>query len=199
MLPVPPVTDFLYLTHPQVQVDPAVPVPRWGLSDVGRQRTLAFSTRFDLSAISQVISSTEEKAKETAALIAAPLRLPVVIRDGMEENDRSATGYLPEAEFQEMANAFFARPTESVRGWERAVDAQARIVAAVEAALAVYGGTGQRLLFVGHGGVGTLLLCHLAGYPISRVHDQPPVGGGCWFRAGPARRPDRWRAMEETA
>lgn len=195
----PPVTDFLYLTHPQVQVDPAVPVPRWGLSAVGRARTLAFAARFDLSGISHVISSTEEKAKETAALIATPLRLPVVIRDGMEENDRSATGYLPEAEFQQMADAFFARPTESVRGWERAVDAQARIVAAVEAALAAFGGAGQRLLFVGHGGVGTLLLCHLAGYPISRVHDQPPVGGGCWFRAGPARRPDRWRAMEETA
>lgn len=117
----------------------------------------------------------------------------------MEENDRSATGYLPEAEFQQMADAFFARPTESVRGWERAVDAQARIVAAVEAALAAYGDAGQRLLFVGHGGVGTLLLCHLAGYPISRAHDQPPVGGGCWFRAGPGLRPDRWRAMEEAA
>ena len=48
-------------------------------------------------------------------------------------------------------------------------------------------------------GVGTLLLCHLAGYPISRLHDQPPVGGGCWFRAGAGQRPDRWRTMEEGA
>lgn len=195
----PPVTDFLYLTHPQVKVDPSVPVPCWGLSEVGRARTQAFAARFDLAGVSHVIASTEEKAKETAAILAGPLGLPVIVLEGMEENDRSATGYLPEAEFQQMADAFFARPAESVRGWERAVDAQARIVGAVEMALAALAGTGETLLFVGHGGVGTLLLCHLAGYPISRVHDQPPVGGGCWFRAGPGRPPDRWRSMEETA
>ena len=53
---------------------------------------------------------------------------PIVI-DGLGENDRSSTGYLPKAEFEAVADAFFARPEESVRGWERAVDAQRRIVA----------------------------------------------------------------------
>lgn len=191
-------TDFLYLTHPQVQVDPAVPVPLWGLSEVGRARTRAFAARFDLPGVARIVSSTEEKAKETAAILAAARGLPVEVREAMGENDRSATGYLPEAEFQTMADAFFARPHESVRGWERAAEAQARIVGAIGAALAESGGTGDgTVLFVGHGGVGTLLLCHLAGYPISRVHDQPPVGGGCWFRAGDGTRPDRWRAMED--
>jgi hypothetical protein len=28
-----------YLTYPQVQIDPAVPVPLWGLNEVGRGRT----------------------------------------------------------------------------------------------------------------------------------------------------------------
>ncbi|WP_256467566.1 MULTISPECIES: hypothetical protein [unclassified Bradyrhizobium] len=28
-----------YLTHPQVQIDPAVPVPQWSLSPIGRTRT----------------------------------------------------------------------------------------------------------------------------------------------------------------
>ncbi|MGY3075407.1 hypothetical protein ACVWZZ_001778 [Bradyrhizobium sp. LM6.10] len=28
-----------YLTHPQVQIDPAVPVPQWSLSLIGRTRT----------------------------------------------------------------------------------------------------------------------------------------------------------------
>ncbi|MDI4658499.1 histidine phosphatase family protein [Xanthobacter autotrophicus] len=193
-------TDFLYLTHPQVLVDPAVPVPRWGLSEVGRARTRAFAACADLSPYRRIVSSTEEKAMETAALLADALGLPVEVREGMEENDRSATGYLPEAQFQQMADGFFARPHESVAGWERAQDAQARIVAAISRALAE-GRDHQRLpvLFAGHGGVGTLLLCHLAGYPISRIHDQPPVGGGCWFRAGAGQPPDRWRTMEEGA
>ncbi|MFS8036026.1 histidine phosphatase family protein [Xanthobacter sp. AM11] len=193
-------TDFLYLTHPQVKVDPTVPVPRWGLSDLGRERTCAFAARFDLSHYKRIISSTEEKALQTAAILARALGLAVEVREGMEENDRSATGYLPESAFQAMADAFFARPLESVAGWERAVDAQARIVAAITAALLEVREDRQvPVIFVGHGGVGTLLLCHLAGYPISRAHDQPPVGGGCWFRATAEGRVDRWRTMEEAA
>jgi hypothetical protein len=34
---------------------------------------------------------------------------------------------------------------------------------------------------VAHGGVGTLLLCHLSGLPISRDRDQPPTNGGNYF------------------
>ena len=97
-------TDFLYLTHPQVQVDPAVPVPLWGLSEVGRARTRAFAARFDLTGVARIVSSTEEKAKETAAILAAACGRPVELREAMGENDRSATGYLPEAEFQTMAD-----------------------------------------------------------------------------------------------
>lgn len=188
-------TPFLYLTHPQVQVDPAVPVPDWGLSPVGRARTEAFARHAGLAAFRRIVSSAEEKAKEAAAILAAALGLTVEVRQGLHENDRTATGYLPEAEFQAMADAFFRRPQESVRGWERAVDAQARIVSGVTAALAE--APDVPALFVGHGGVGTLLLCHLAGYPISRVHDQPPVGGGCWFRAGAQAAPKAWHAMED--
>jgi len=188
-------TPFLYLTHPQVKVDPAVPVPQWGLSDVGRARTRAFARDPALRAYRRIIASTEEKAKEAAAILAEALGLQVEVHEGLHENDRSATGYRPEAEFQKLADAFFARPQESVSGWERAADAQARIVAGITAALSQ--APGSPALFVGHGGVGTLLLCHLAGYPISRTHDQPPVGGGCFFCAGPDETPGRWRAMEE--
>jgi hypothetical protein len=34
----------------------------------------------------------------------------------MHENDRSATGFLPPPEFEAVADAFFVRPLESVRG-----------------------------------------------------------------------------------
>ncbi|GGF76843.1 phosphoglycerate mutase [Azorhizobium oxalatiphilum] len=188
-------TPFLYVSHPQVQVDPAVPVPDWGLSPLGRARAGALAGEPWLMVYGRVISSTEEKAKETAGILATALGLPVEVRDDLHENDRSATGYLPEAEFQQVADAFFANPHTSVRGWERAQDAQDRIVAGVMLALAEAPRTPT--LFVGHGGVGTLLLCHLAGYAISRVHDQPPVGGGCWFRQTATETPDRWRPLEE--
>jgi broad specificity phosphatase PhoE len=97
----------------------------------------------------------------------------------MHENDRTATGYLPKAEFESVADRFFVEPSQSIRGWERAVDAQTRIVAEVTEALARHQ-TGD-ILFVGHGGVGTLLRCWLANMPIDRRHDQPGGGGGCIF------------------
>jgi broad specificity phosphatase PhoE len=79
-----------------------------------------------------------------------------------------------------VADRFFARPQESVRGWETAVAAQRRIVGAVKRIVEAERREGV-VAFVSHGAVGTLLWCHLAGEPISRQRDQPPNGGGNWF------------------
>ncbi|MEJ1157181.1 histidine phosphatase family protein [Prosthecomicrobium sp. N25] len=168
-----------YLTHPQVQIDPDVPVPKWGLSPIGEARAVAAARLPWAAGIGRIVSSDEVKAIETARIFGARLGIRPQIREGMHENDRSATGYLPPPQFEAMADRFFAEPEVSAEGWERAVDAQARIVAAVEAVLAeeVEDGADRDLLLVGHGGVGTLLLCRLAGLPISRSRDQGPGGG----------------------
>ena len=57
------------------------------------------------------------------------------------------------------------------------------------------------VLFVGHGGVGTLLLCALLGVPISRAYDQGPGGGGnvFAFRWQPRQALSRWQPMETLA
>ena len=69
---------------------------------------------------------------------------------------------------------------ESVRGWERAVDAQRRIIAGTKAVLRAKSVDGD-VAIIAHGGTGTLLLCHLAGVPISRDWDQPRTNGGNFF------------------
>ena len=185
-----------YLTHPQVNIDPLVPVPHWGLSDVGRARTEAVTATGLLSATTQIISSAERKAIETAEIIASKLGIDVEVREAMHENDRSATGFLVPDEFEATANQFFGQPHISVRGWERALDAQLRIVREVEHVLA-RGVPGDRL-FVGHGGVGTLLYCHYAGLAIDRAHDQP-AGGGSFFAFTSHGRAllHGWRRLEE--
>lgn len=131
-----------------------------------------------IGSIRRVVSSSERKAVETAEVLARHLHLTVEVRERMHENDRSATGFLLPPEFESVAGQFFANPYDSVRGWERAIDAQRRIVSEVEAVL----GTGDAgdIAFVGHGGVGTLLLLHLSGREISREADQP-AGGGNYF------------------
>ena len=185
-----------YLTHPQVKIEPAVPVPSWGLSDVGRTRTEALANAGWLSETTQIISSGERKAIETAAIIAGELKVTVEVLDAMHENDRSTTGFLAPDEFETVADQFFAHPLASIRGWERAIDAQLRIVREVERVLAR--NRSGDVLFVGHGAVGTLLFCHYSGFAIDRVYDQP-AGGGYYFTLVKDRRRvlHPWRRMED--
>ena len=146
-----------------------------------------------MGGLAAVFSSAERKARETAAVLGLPPR----VRQALGENDRSATGYLPRAEFEATADRFFAEPEASIRGWERAVDAQARIVAAVAAALAE--APPGDVAIVAHGGVGALLRCHLAGVAITRAEDQPAGGGGHLFGFDRAtgRLLGPWRRIED--
>lgn len=185
----------LYITHPQVQIDPAVPVPDWGLSERGRERALLAASSDWAAEIGRFAASTERKAIETAEILSAG-GLPVETDHAMSENDRSATGFLPPDAFEDAANWFFAHPQESFKGWERAADAQTRIVAAVERVL-VNHDPKTPIAFVGHGGVGTLLKCHLLSKPIARDGDQPAGGGNLFaFRLADRAVTCDWTAME---
>lgn len=152
-----------------------------------------------VASVGAIYASTERKALDAAEHLASHLSLAVHTLHDLGENDRSSTGYLPAREFEQVATAFFAAPRESVRGWEKAVDAQARIVAAANevanrtidlAAVAI----------VSHGAVGTLLYCWLAQKVIDRRHDQPPNGGGNYFSysMSPPSAHTWWRAIDES-
>jgi len=178
------VTTLFFITHPEVVIDRTRPVPRWHLSDVGIARARAFAQSASMHGVTTVWASTETKAIEGAGIIAAARGLSVCVHEGLDENDRSATGFLPPHEFQKVADEFFAHPHESIRGWERAIDAQRRVVAAFDE-IAAGAGKGD-IAVVAHGGVGTLLYCHLAGVGISRRHDQPSQGH-FWSCTHPSR------------
>jgi len=185
----------LYITHPQVAMDPAVPVPDWGLSERGRARARLAASAAWPRRIGRFLASTERKAIETAEILSGG-RLAVETDHAMGENDRSATGFLPPDAFEAAADWFFAHPQESFKGWERAADAQARIVTAVERVLADHD-PAVPIAFVGHGGVGTLLKCHLKGVPIARDGDQPAGGGNLFaFRLADRSLACDWTAMQ---
>lgn len=172
---------IFFLTHPEVVIDPAMPVPRWPLSETGRRRAGAFvDEALAGRTVTAVWSSDEQKALDGGQIIAARLGVPHRTDAELGENDRSSTGYVPPPEFWEIVAEFFARPDESVRGWAKARDEQARIVRAVTR-LDAHEPTGGDLVVVSHGGVGRLLTAHLRGLEIG-LEDQPQhPGGGCWL------------------
>lgn len=165
---------LIFVTHPEVVVDPSVPVPRWSLSPQGRARMARFVASPVVAGVGAIWSSDEVKAVEAAGIAAQALGLPVRRHPDLGENDRSATGFLPPEVFEAAADAFFAHPGESVSGWETALDAQARILRAVRAIAADH--RDGDLMIVSHGAVGTLLAAALQAAPITRALDQPFQG-----------------------
>lgn len=150
-----------------------------------------------LAQVRSIHCSAERKAIDGAVILSAVLGVPHRVLAALGENDRSATGYLPQAEFEMVADAFFARPEASVRGWERAVDAQARIVSAVDQVIGSAPGEGN-VAIVSHGGVGALYLAQVKQQPISRAFDQPGRSGGNYFvvERGSLRLLQDWRSID---
>jgi broad specificity phosphatase PhoE len=146
-----------FITHPDVVIDPAVPVPQWPLSPRGKERMKELLTQPWMDSISSIYCSTEQKAIDGAEVLARHLTIGYEMIEELGEIDRSATGYLPKEEHAATAEAFFTHPEMSVRGWEKAVDAQRRIVRAVERVIEGDRGEGN-IAIVSHGGVGTLYL-----------------------------------------
>jgi broad specificity phosphatase PhoE len=181
---------FLHVvTHPEVAVDPARPVPQWSLSAAGRERLHRLVVLPWVRTAGFVASSAERKALKTAQAVAAAAGRDVHVEEELGENDRSATGFVPPERFEVLADAFFADPEVSVEGWETAAAAQARIVGAVDRVLDLAARTvppSGSVVIATHGGVGTLLQCALRGVPVSRSLDQP--GQGSWFTVDTADR-----------
>ncbi len=185
-----------YITHPNVEIDAGTPVPMWGLSALGRRRALAMLDQRWVGSIGCIISSSETKALETADLIASRLGFPVEVRPSSGEIDRSSTGFVEPERHELLADRFFAEPESSMEGWERAVDAQRRIVEVLRDVVEARAGRDD-VAVVGHGAVGTLLMCHLAGLTISRYHDQPGQGHFWSYDRSDRRLLHGWRSIDD--
>jgi broad specificity phosphatase PhoE len=193
-------THLYFITHPEVRVDLLVPVPEWTLSPFGRERMRRLLDQPWVASLGALWCSAERKARESALIIADVISVVPHVLPALGENDRSATGYVPKPEFEATANAFFAHPQVSIRGWETAADAQRRIVGAIGTLLHATP-TERDIAIVSHGGVGTLLLCWLKGCDISRAQDQPGNGGGNYFCFDRATRQVRhaWLPIDQPA
>ena len=192
-----PMSILRYISHPNVDIDPHIPVTEWSLSSRGRHRVQSILEQPWVDSIGHIITSSETKARETADVLAAHLHLAVEERPSSGEIDRSSTGFVPADRHEVLADLFFAEPHTSAHGWERAVDAQRRIVEALSDQLGELDGATADVAIVGHGAVGTLLMCHLDRRAISRLHDQPGQGHYWSYDRSRGRLLHEWRPIDE--
>ena len=80
-----------FITHPEVSIDPTVPVPDWPLSPVGIRRMRLAMERPWLAAVRSVFCSAERKAMDAAGIMANHLGVSPIVVETLSENDRSAT------------------------------------------------------------------------------------------------------------
>jgi broad specificity phosphatase PhoE len=139
-----------------VVISRGVPVPRWPLSELGKQRMRAGLQQPWVREVTSVYCSAEQKAIDGAAILAEHLSLP-----------------FHEVDEQSMLRAVSCVPLNKIQD----------------------DGT---VAIVSHGAVGTLLYCHLAGEAIARRWDQPPNGGGNYYRftLSPRAAHFWWRAFD---
>ena len=191
-------SSIIFVTHPEVVIDPLQPIPDWPLSAVGRERMTRFANALGGRNISAVYASRERKAMDGAEIIADALGLSYRTDENLGENERSSTGYIAPPEFWEVVGEFFAHPTRSIRGWERAIDAQTRIVDAVGRVAEHEPSTGQ-IVIISHGGVGCLLTAHLQGVAIGQESRPSHPGGGCFLVIDrhPLALRHSWRTIED--
>ena len=62
-------TNLLFLTHPQVAIDPAIPVPDWTLSQLGVSRMEQFAASSVVAGVTAIYCSGERKAVDTARIL----------------------------------------------------------------------------------------------------------------------------------
>lgn len=190
-------STIYFISHPEVDIKPEVPVPQWPLSKKGRSRMQKMLHKNWIQEISAIYCSTEQKAIDGAEILSNQIDLTYVAMTELGENDRSSTGFLESIEFEATADSFFEIPESSIRGWETAINAQSRIVKAVEC-IAQENTTDGSIAIVSHGAVGTLLFCHLTNKPIDRRWDQPGSGGGNYLKITLGAKPSCtwWEAID---
>ncbi len=150
---------LLLIRHSSVRMQQQKPANEWSLSIEGREQCRQFAPLLSRYQPALIVTSTENKAKETGLLLADVLNASVVTDQNLNEHDRQGVPYIADQKaFYSTISQFFANPDQLVFGRETAAQACRRIDSAVTALLNQY--AGSNLAIVTHGAVLTLFISH---------------------------------------
>ena len=142
---------LVLIKHSLPEIDPSIDARDWRLSEEGRQRCVWLAGQLASAGLTSIVSSQEPKAAETAELLGEHLGLPVAVRQGLHENDRTGFPFIEaRSAWEQRFVEFFASPSERLIGNESADDAFSRFDAAVRASVQQASGN---IAIVAHGTV----------------------------------------------
>lgn len=166
---------LLFIRHGQStwNVEHLLPgqLPGIALTEKGREQAESLAEALTVLPITAIISSPLERARDTAACLARPRDLPVLLDDGLKDTD---IGPWAGKKYDELSKidpawkAFVLDPTRGPEGVETFPQVQQRAVSAVERWLN-HEGVGNYPAFVAHADVVKLLLAHYMGLEVGRA------------------------------
>jgi broad specificity phosphatase PhoE len=150
------------IRHAPVTLELDRPSDQWTLTSEGIALAQQLAALPIIDSLDAVYTSPEPKARETARPLAERFGLHLLHRDALRELDRGPANLPGRTAYDAAVERAFSDPEQSMNGWERAVDAQTRIVACVREADRQHAGP---IAIVSHGLVLSLLLAHLREQP----------------------------------
>lgn len=153
---------LILVKHAMPAIIPGIPPDEWQLSEQGQRSCSRLAEELAAWQPTQIISSLETKAQQTAQNVSAQLNLPLVTWPDLHEHVRytsplrEAGSYTSQADFEANVKRFFAAPDQLVFGQETAHEAQARFSMAIQRLLEAY--PEQTQAVVAHGTVITLFV-----------------------------------------
>jgi len=142
-------STLVFLRHGKTRIDPTTPISQWQLSDAGLAQTRRVAQESVFDDVEVVVSSTEQKAIDTARPFAERLGKEIITVQDLSELDRDAGGFMDPETYERTAKQCLENPETSVNNWETASHALARFSRAVEKLEHEY--PGKKILIVGHG------------------------------------------------
>lgn len=143
------------------------------LSDIGVRQAQALGAALVRRRVAAIYSSPLERARHTAEIAAAGLRLPVTVVDDLRELLLGEWEGRTVEEIRAQPGDPFARWVRDPvagrpPGGEPLGDVQARVVGAMDAIASAHP-NGDDVLVVCHGGVISVYLAHCLGLPLSQI------------------------------
>lgn len=163
-------THLILVRHSISQPQPGVSAHQWTLTDEGRARCAKLAGQLVPYRIAHIASSDEQKAIDTANLLAEHLGVvetPAIVPDFGETRRATAPYYDDAAAFRAAIHAAIAEQTRVVFGEEAFADARQRFAAALQRLVHAY--PDETLAVVTHGTIMSLVLGHYAGVDTFRT------------------------------
>lgn len=140
---------FYFLRHAEIKVDRNLPVSKWTLLEKGKKQAKGLANTNTFDDIDVIISSDEEKAYQTAKIIAAKLGKQIIRIPELNEIDRGKDGFLTKEKFERTIKLCLTDMDKSIRNWETASHALDRFSKQIEKLESQY--ENKKILIVSHG------------------------------------------------